>query len=454
MAVTTFCQACCRVLRVPDSTVGRRIQCPCGSSFRVEKPLPLRIEEERQKEYWRRGLAFLGRLERRGIGRPVFRKRILSASSACVILCLCVAVYLEKTLFQPPPPPPRPIPVRMMFAEVDKEVAESGTSTKDPIRPVLPVGTGRPADEPGLDRHPVPQDYTAASTPDSPGDRDGSPDRGRWRMVPEEANKLWELEGVDEIPKEGRPEPDEVTGTGSPVEGAPARPSDDREPEEDAAKGRRGTNPERDALERLARESTGGGIRFFGSPLPLEGDGIIFVIDRSASMILRVAPPADAPVKRASWSKLDLAKWELKKAIAILPEDKKFNVVFFDDCLERWRYQLHPAKPRNKRDVYDWLDTCEAQGQSNLSEAVVAALEEPGTNTIVLLSDGMPNVLDCRSMTEGPPWVHRERIRQSNVDGEKIWCFSFSEDVDSAEFLQKLAEESGGHYTEVSAKPF
>ena len=239
-----------------------------------------------------------------------------------------------------------------------------------------------------------------------------------------------------------------------PPEGADARPSDPNQPERRDPAARIGNNPEREALERISRDATGGGIRFFGSPIPLDGDGIVFVIDRSASMILRVAPPEDAPTPRTAWSKLDLAKWELKKAIAMLPNRTLFNVIFFDDCLDRWRYQLQPAKPLDKLEAYGWIDRIDAQGQSNLSEAVAAAMKEDGLNTIILLSDGRPNVIDCKTMAEAPPSIHKEKIRQSNHENERIWCFGFSEDLASERFLKELTEENGGHYTQVSAKPF
>ncbi|MCZ6602970.1 MAG: hypothetical protein O6952_08190, partial [Planctomycetota bacterium] len=110
--------------------------------------------------------------------------------------------------------------------------------------------------------------------------------------------------------------------------------------------------------------------------------------------------------------------------------------------------------PVNKKEAYDWLDTIQAKGQSNVSEAVTVAFEEKGKNTIILLTDGRPNVIDCRSMAEAPSPIHKEKIRQSNRENERIWCFGFSEDVESEEFLQLVAEESGGKYTALSAKPF
>lgn len=455
MSVTTYCHCCNRVLHVPDTSVGRRMTCPCGESFRVEKPLAERLEEERQVEYWKRGLAFLQRYRKRGIGRPTYRTEVVSAVVVISILGLALGVWVEQGLLRSRPRPPRPaFQVRLIFADPADLVEETGTSTKDPKRPPLPAGFGKPAEEPGLDHHPVDQEVALSATSEEPAEREGSRERGRWRLVPEEANKLLDLEGMEANPLEGKTDPGEEIGVGSPLEGAPARPSDEKEPERDDATGRPGARAEREALDRISRESTGGGIRFFGTPLPLEGGGAIFVIDGSASMVLRVAEPVDAPAARKSWSKLDLAKWELKKAIAMLPEEKLFNVIFFDDCLDRWHYRLQPASPMNKKDAYRWLDRCKPQGQSNVSEAVVAALEEKGVNTIVLLSDGRPNVIDCRKLVEAAPSTHTEKIRQSNREGERIWCFGLSEDTASEAFLKRVAEESQGEYTPISAKPF
>jgi hypothetical protein len=207
-----------------------------------------------------------------------------------------------------------------------------------------------------------------------------------------------------------------------------------------------------EALDRIERESKGSGVRFFGSPIPIEGDGVIFVIDVSASMIVPVAPPPDAPPGKARWTKLDLAKWELKKAIAMLPEEARFNVIFFDECPERWRYEMQPARPAGKREAYAWIRQVPARGKSNLTEAVSAAFLMDGRNTILLLSDGKPNVIDCRTMAEAPPLVHLERIRAANTKGQPLLCFGFSDDAVSDEFLKHLAVTSGGRYNRISAR--
>ncbi|MCZ6691668.1 MAG: VWA domain-containing protein [Planctomycetota bacterium] len=454
MAVTTYCQSCCRLLRVPDDSVGQSARCLCGNSFIVEKPLAQRLEEDRQRQYLLRGLALLSRFDRKGIGRPIFRRKVFGSALLSSIIGISMIAWVEHGLFPPPQPTRSPIRIRLMLAHPEPQVADTGTSLQDPDRPPRPPGRGEPDDAPGIDPERFSKDLATATSKESPDDNDGSEERGRWRFVPEEVKKLWDLEGLDDTPLEGKTDPKEHVGIGTPVEGAKTRPNDEREPERTKKVGRLGASPERAALEKIARESKGGGLRFFGSPLPLEGEGVIFVIDRSASMILRVAPPVDAPMTRASWTKLELAKWELKKAIAMLPVTKKFNVIFFDDCLQRWRFQLQLAKPVNKKEAYDWLDTIQAKGQSNVSEAVTVAFEEKGKNTIILLTDGRPNVIDCRSMAEAPSPIHKEKIRQSNRENERIWCFGFSEDVDSEKFLQLVAEESGGKYTALSAKPF
>ena len=443
MAATTYCQSCYRILHVPEETVGRKLRCTCGNSFRVEKSLAQIQEEERQVAYRRRGVARLQAVARRRLGRPQYRRGPFTSTLTVVLGALAVLLYAEAAFHVPEPTPPPTYTVRLLYAPPERPTAEIGTSLRDPVRPPDLPGLTEPTRTPGEGEPSQSPEMILASSEKPKRDREGARERGKWRLVPERAKKAWKTDGLDLPRDDASEDPDEVTGVGTPSEGAPVRPNPPDEKTNPDGMGQKGSDPELEALERIARSADGGGTKFFGSPIPLDADGIVFIMDRSASMVMPASPPEDAARVRSSWTKLDLAKWELKKAIALLPADMKFNVIFFDNCLHRWRYVMQEASPRAKREVYRWIENSNnPQGQTNISAAVVAALEHEGKNRIVLLSDGRPNVIDCRTETDAPP----------NDEDESVSCFSFSDDAESEDFLRQLAAITGGEFSQLSTR--
>jgi hypothetical protein len=173
---------------------------------------------------------------------------------------------------------------------------------------------------------------------------------------------------------------------------------------------------------------------------------ILFVIDVSGSM----ADPADSA--RKDRSKIDVAKYELKNALLSLPEDAEFNIVFYASEVSVWRKGMVKAAGKDKRAAVKFIDKMEAEGATNIFDALKRAFNivglgardknyKTGADTIFFLSDGQPtrgDVLDTNQIaSEVKRWNALRRV--------KIHSVGVGKGHDSG-FMSRLANESGGEY--------
>ena len=92
---------------------------------------------------------------------------------------------------------------------------------------------------------------------------------------------------------------------------------------------------------------------------PLDKD-IIFVIDKSGSM---------------GGLKIDQVKTAFSQIIEDLPEDDQFNIIFFDYDAEPYVNDLLLANSSNKANAVDLVLRKNANGGTNINEALVLSLE-------------------------------------------------------------------------------
>lgn len=192
---------------------------------------------------------------------------------------------------------------------------------------------------------------------------------------------------------------------------------------------------------------------FFGEAISAETDSILYVIDQSGSMSILANPFEDennAIVERGS--RLDRAKAELKRSIAGLPENFYFNVLFYDECVSQCFGQKQVANAANKAQAFGWVDAIQPDGWTNTGLAVQKALTDKDNKTVVLLSDGYPNFIDCAMQYVGGVDDHANMIRSENTQGAVINTFGIgiASDPDSRAFMQRVAAENGGTYSEVN----
>lgn len=186
---------------------------------------------------------------------------------------------------------------------------------------------------------------------------------------------------------------------------------------------------------------------------------VLFVVDISLSM----DSPAQAvpPVTGVSGgpyaapegkTKLDIAKWQLHKAIHELPDDSRFDVVVYSESYALWMPEMAEASPKSKKKAHGFVDAIHANGTTNICDSLDAAFEIAGlergagddgyaADTIFLLSDGDPNRGRIADLTRLLPDVLRRTARARLV----IHAVGIGE-VSGSSFLRDLAERTGGRY--------
>lgn len=197
-----------------------------------------------------------------------------------------------------------------------------------------------------------------------------------------------------------------------------------------------------------------GGTTFYG--LPVNSRHVVFVIDRSGSM----AGPAkwkpedvasgDAPgiPKPKGDRKIDIAKYELKKVLAMLPEGTEFNIVFFGTMPETFSDRMVVLTKDARRRANEYVDSIEIGGSTNVSGALdkgmgglVEKLGKSGVDTVYLLTDGMPTsgITDPKELLEHVAGANRLRKIA-------IHTIAIEPSNDSERLMKQLARENGGSY--------
>lgn len=211
-----------------------------------------------------------------------------------------------------------------------------------------------------------------------------------------------------------------------------------------------------------------GGTTFYG--LDVVSKRVIFILDRSGSMseptewkpdtdVASGSPGGGKPEKIGD-RKIDVARYELKKAIQSLPEDTKFNVIFYSHDYQIWvEDALELATPANKKKAIEFVEKLEPEGQTNIFDPTEKAfllqdLKDPkakkdnelgafkgGVDTIYLMSDGLPN---RGRITDGNGIC--EKIKEMNRD-RKIVIHTIAVGKGSdPKFMERLATENGGKF--------
>ncbi|MGH7342611.1 MAG: hypothetical protein ACREKH_19165, partial [Candidatus Rokuibacteriota bacterium] len=226
-----------------------------------------------------------------------------------------------------------------------------------------------------------------------------------------------------------------------------------------------------------------GGTTFYG--LPIKSDKIVFVIDYSNSMhkpakwvppskdVATVGGPKDpaATIRLVdNPTKLDVARFELKKALAALPDGIKFNVVFFNHTV--WPFsprRMETLNAETRKRAFDFIDLTGLILGTDVFEGMKAAfgyagvtgggltLTKSDVDTIIFLSDGLPwlrpevrdkGVMDPdRILQQIRDWnkrpkvvIHSIQISAANEGGGKRG------DTKGQKFMKQIADENGGTY--------
>jgi uncharacterized protein YegL len=162
------------------------------------------------------------------------------------------------------------------------------------------------------------------------------------------------------------------------------------------------------------------------SPLNKE---IIFVLDKSGSM---------------HGYKIAQVKEAFGKIIEDLPSGDRFNIIFFDTTVHSYSEILMEANQKEKSKAVEFADGLEADGNTNINEALLTALRmfSPGSERvpiIVFLTDGLP--------TEGvvSPYAIRQNLKDANIANVSVFTIAFGiNDESNYHFLKAMSLENYG----------
>jgi len=168
---------------------------------------------------------------------------------------------------------------------------------------------------------------------------------------------------------------------------------------------------------------SGRGSGFFGAGG--EARKIVYVVDRSGSMT----------------DSIDYVKFELKRSIGELGEEKEFHVIFYSSGppVEMPTRRLVNATDRNKQLAFEFIDGVIPQGETDPSKALERAFEVK-PELIYLLTDG-----EFDKAIVG-------LVKRLNAGGQVTvhtigFLYRMGEQV-----LKQIADENGGSYKFVSEK--
>ena len=154
---------------------------------------------------------------------------------------------------------------------------------------------------------------------------------------------------------------------------------------------------------------------------------IVLVLDRSGSM---------------KGDKIIQAKGALKAVVNGLNSRDRFNIITFSSSVDAFRSTLVEASRDNRRKALSFVDNLDANGGTNINEALLKALgmrwDSESPSTIVFLTDGLPTVgekVDDKII---------KNIKNVNgVKGIRIFTFGVGYDVNT-HLLDKISGGNGG----------
>ncbi|MCX7703453.1 MAG: HEAT repeat domain-containing protein [Planctomycetota bacterium] len=172
---------------------------------------------------------------------------------------------------------------------------------------------------------------------------------------------------------------------------------------------------------------------------------VCFLIDISGSM--EEAAELEIEGKLYKGTKLDIAKGELARCLDKLTQKVKFNIITFHTEFSLLQPKLIKASDEAKKASLNFVSKLSPQMDTNIYDALEAALSDPEVDTVYLLSDGLPNTGKIHT----PEGILR-KIREVNATRRVVInTIAFGKDA-GIDFLKKLAAENRGKFIDMSGK--
>lgn len=174
------------------------------------------------------------------------------------------------------------------------------------------------------------------------------------------------------------------------------------------------------------------GAAFYG--LPIRAQHLVFAVDSSDSM--------KGKTGNSGRSRIDIAKEQLRNAIADLPEGSTFGIVNFGKNAKSWNGELVAAKSKVKRRALDHVDKMKLSWGTQAYEALRTAFEDPSADAIVLLTDGDPQI----SLIMDRNLIRRMVVQWNRTRHLQVDCITIGTERG---WLRKIAVATGGRYKRV-----
>jgi hypothetical protein len=214
-------------------------------------------------------------------------------------------------------------------------------------------------------------------------------------------------------------------------------------------------------------------VQFFG--IPVKSKNAIFIIDRSGSMAEPGAFDEESErtigtggqnkwssgvegLKPAGSRKIDIAKYQLKKVLYLIPKGTSFNIIFFNHQFAVMSPNMIKLDEGTRAQAFGFIDPLEPEGSTDIWQALSRAMEmcqEPGADgklkkdgadTIYLLTDGLPfppgKVVGpddiCARFKD---WNQARKIVVHTIFVSASGTRDYDQGV---KFMERLATENGG----------
>jgi hypothetical protein len=217
------------------------------------------------------------------------------------------------------------------------------------------------------------------------------------------------------------------------------------------------------------------GTTFYG--IPVKSKNVIFILDRSGSM----AEPSDweipegeevatggasggksdgPEVKKEGNRKIDIARWQLKRCLARLPDGIEFNLIFFNHEWTIMSEKMVKLGSGTRKQAFDFIDKLDPVGGTNVYDPTEKGFSFAGqgekvlkgsVDTIFLLTDGMPNAGQVPNASDIVVKV-RDMNKLKKLTINTVGVFGPAEADDGEKFLKQLADDSGGQFTSARKK--
>ncbi len=245
--------------------------------------------------------------------------------------------------------------------------------------------------------------------------------------------------------------------------------------------------------EEQASKESGAATTFYG--IPIQSRHVVFVLDRSGSMARPsewdispdVATGVNVPgldLKPQGNRKIDIARWQLKRALAMLPDGMEFNLIFYNHQWTAMSEQMVKLNGTTRKQAFEFIDSLDPTGRTNIYDPLEKGLsfapsggpdkdklpkgapnpavrrtvasndksEKGYADTVFLLSDGLPNtgqVPDPDGIIAKVKEINRTRKVTINTIG--VFASGETEAEPGGRLLKQISDDSGGVYT-TSAK--